>query len=634
MAGNPPVQEGRDQRRNEANLDFGVAEFGPGLRDDKIAGRSQTTTTGNSRTSNCGHSQFGMSQQYGKQIFKAARIRKIVLGTPAFGDVLEGGKIRTGTEVLARTGQNDGPNERIVRRGFKRTNQCRRHLRRQRVGPVGLVEGQDHQGTVGSLQHDIAHQPMVQLRPDRCCYHEAMAQEGRPWVTTAGILIALIGIFWMSRSDPRDRVARQRNVVVILIDTLRADHVGLYGYGERATTPNIDDLGRQGRWFESAWSTAPWTVPSIMSLMTSLYPAVHGFNLEGQSYASTVPLLSPSIHTLAEVLGSNGYETLAVTGGGGVGTVYGFDRGFDRFFQPESMTGEDVEAGVDLALEWLQTVGDQPFLLFFHTYEVHLPNTHRGFTGATSPRNIAREAYDNDLAFADQHLGRLFEALPLDNTLVVITADHGENLYDRDLGDRPVEHGHHLHDELLHVPLIFIAPGLLPDSGAIPGQVQLTDVMPTILSLVDVDSRTLDIQGADLRGQLQGWSPAPLQRPIYAGAPLQGPDWHMIRTPTAKLMVTPPIEGTNWWNHIHQPSEALYLLSNDPLEKNNLFNAQPEIASDLKAVLDHHLTGNSALRRALGRIEFVPVHDDITKLEALGYIERPQRGPEDPPEIP
>ncbi len=442
------------------------------------------------------------------------------------------------------------------------------------------------------------------------------------WITVIGIIVALVGVVWMSRSDSRDRTDWQRNVVVILVDTLRADHVGLYGYGERTTTPNIDLIGRRGRWCESAWATAPWTTPSIMSLMTSLNPAVHGFNLEGHRYASVVPVLSSSIQTLAQVLGSNGYRTMAVTGGGGVGSVYGFDRGFDRFFEPDVVTGEDVESGVDLALQWLKSVENEQFFLFLHTYEVHLPNTHSVFTEGLSAADKAASAYDSDLAFADRHLGRLFEKLRLDDTLVIITSDHGENLHDRILGERPVEHGHHLHDELLSVPLIFVAPGLIPAGQGLPEPVQLTDVMPTILSLVGIPTQGMRLQGRDLRGRLQGWASSIDNRPIFAGAPLQGSSWHSIRTSDAKLMVTPPVNGANWWNHLNQPAEALYLLGADPLERTNVHDSRPEITADLEGILRQQLKANNDRRHELGPVKLVPSgNEQMKNLVELGYLE-------------
>jgi len=460
-------------------------------------------------------------------------------------------------------------------------------------------------------------------------YHVAMTVNRR-WVTGsgAGILIALIGFsFWVTRADPRDQVDPQRNIILILVDTLRADHVGLYGYEERPATPNIDRFGRKGRWFESAWSTAPWTAPSVMSLMTSLNPAVHGFNLESHRFGSVVPRLSNSIHTLAEILRSNGYQTMAVTGGGGVGSAYGFDRGFDRFFEPEAISGEDVEHGVDLALHWLRSVETEKFFLFFHTYEVHLPNTHSGFAKGTSAADEAAAAYDSDLAFADQHLNRLFDALETrnqtDDTLVVITSDHGENLHDRTLGERPVGHGHHLHDELLSVPLIFVAPGLIPAGEGIPGQVQLTDVMPTMLSLVGIDTNGLNLQGTDLRGILQNWVPAPGSRPVFAGAPLQGPNWHSVRTSDAKFMVTPPVKGTDWWFHLNQPAKALYLLGADPLERTNSHSSRPEIAADLEGILRQQLKADADLRRVFGPVTLTPIEDEtLNNLVELGYLEQ------------
>lgn len=451
----------------------------------------------------------------------------------------------------------------------------------------------------------------------------------RLWVCGLGFgFVALfMGLgFWVAMTNQQDQVDPNRNIILILVDTLRADHVGLYGYEARATTPNLDHFGAHGRWFESAWSTAPWTTPSIMSLMTSLYPAVHGFNLEGHRYASEVPTLSDSIEPLAEILRAHGYTTMAVTGGGGVGSVYGFDRGFDRFFEPEAVTGEDVEHGIDLALHWLDSVDDGPFFLFFHTYEVHLPNTHSGFSTGNSPDQQAIAAYDSDLAFADRHLGRLFDALETRGTfedlLVVITADHGENLHDRTLGERPVEHGHHLHDELLKVPLVMVAPGLIPPDGSIPDAVQLTDVMPTILSLVGIPRQGLRLQGQDLRGRLQNWALTTDDRPIFAGAPLQGPEWHAVRFQGTKLTVTPPVTGTNWWNSLKQPPKSLYLLTTDPLERINVLTSTPGTATELEGILRRQLISDAELRQTFGPISLKPVEDTtMANLIELGYLE-------------
>ena len=458
-------------------------------------------------------------------------------------------------------------------------------------------------------------------------YHMAMSVMFRWGVLIVGGIAVVVCAFslWTAGSEQLDLVDPQRNIILIVVDTLRADHVGLYGYEHQETTPNIDRFSQQGRWFESAWSMAPWTIPSVMSLMTSLNPSVHGFNLQGHRFASVVPDLAPSIRTLAEVLQSNGYRTHAVTGGGGVGSIYGFDRGFDSYYEPENLTGDDVESGVARAVEWIESVGDERFFLFFHTYEVHLPNTHNRFESRADPADQAIAAYDSDLAFADQHLNRLFEALEnqkrLTGTLVVITADHGENIHDRVLGNHPVDHGHHLHDELLHVPLVFVAPGLIPAGGGLTGPVQLTDVMPTILSLVGVPFAGLSLQGTDLRGWLQDWQPGRANRPVFAGAPLQGPTWHMVRTKDAKFMLTPSTSSGNWWDSVKPDAEALYLLDVDPFERKNVYASQPMVAAGLHGVLRQQLDADFKLRQRFGPVSFSEIDDEKkSQLVELGYI--------------
>ncbi|MBK9966003.1 MAG: sulfatase [Holophagales bacterium] len=290
-------------------------------------------------------------------------------------------------------------------------------------------------------------------------------------------LAALVAFGFAGRTTP-DRFDPGRIVILVVVDTLRADHVGIHGLARRDATPNLDRFARRGAWFLNAHSAAPWTPPSVQSLLTSLDPAVHGLNREGSAYAESIPRLSGRARPLAQLLAESGFRTNAITGGGGVDSRYGFDRGFESWFQPESVTGIDVESGVDKALAWLGRLapGERAFLLL-HTYEVHLPNTHHLFATEETgdDRSRASAAYDGDVAFADRELGRFFRELErtslLPRSLVVVTADHGENLFDRVLGGRGVEHGHHLHDELTHVPLILVAPGLVPARGPIPGLV-------------------------------------------------------------------------------------------------------------------------------------------------------------------
>lgn len=421
-----------------------------------------------------------------------------------------------------------------------------------------------------------------------------------------------------------DRVDPGRIVILVVIDTLRADHVGIHGFSRRDATPNLDRFARKGAWLTNAYSVAPWTPPSIQSLLTSLDPAVHGLNLEASSYAERIPRLPGKARSLPRLLAQSGFRTNAVTGGGGVDRRYGFDEGFEEWYQPEHVTGIDVQEGVDRALRWLgQLVPGQRAFLFLHTYEVHLPNTHRLFEAEETGDDASRAsaAYDGDVAFADRELGRLFVGLErtglLARSLVVVTADHGENLFDRVLGGRGVEHGHHLHDELTHVPLVFVAPGLVPARGAIHGPVSVLDVMPTILSLVGVPPPAYPLQGRDLRPALQLHRPLDPARVLYAGAPLQGPRWRSVRGAGWKYVRSPHESHNGWWASVDLPPEAVYDLARDPQERRNVDGASPEARARLRDVLRNREREEARLRDLLGAGRDSP---GISTLRSLGYV--------------
>lgn len=436
-------------------------------------------------------------------------------------------------------------------------------------------------------------------------------------------LVVLAAFGFSGRTTP-DRVDPGRHVILVVVDTLRADHVGVYGRSVRDATPNLDRFARKGAWFLDAHSAAPWTPPSVQSLLTSLDPAVHGLNLEASEYAKAIPRLPERARSLPQLLSESGFRTNAITGGGGVDRRYGFDRGFESWFQPETTTGIDVASGVDRALAWLAGLapGDRAFL-FLHTYEVHLPNTHHLFaveeSGEDGPR--ASAAYDGDVAFADREIGRFLRELErrnvLSRSLVVVTSDHGENLFDRVLGGRGVEHGHHLHDELTHVPLIVVAPGLVPVLGPIPGMVSLLDVMPTLLSLVGVGPPRYPLQGRDLRLPLQLPRPLDPDRAVFSGATLQGPLWRSVRTASAKYVLSPPVPGNQWWNSVVRPPEAVYDLRSDPGERRDGTAVSPGDRSPLEALLRNRQREEAKLRDLLGPGDTTPGNE---ALRSLGYV--------------
>ena len=414
-----------------------------------------------------------------------------------------------------------------------------------------------------------------------------------------------------------------RHVVLVVVDTLRADHLGVGG-ARRDATPGLDRLARRGRWLTDAWSTAPWTPPSVMSIMTSLDPAVHGLADDGDSLARRRVRLAAPVRTLAQVLHERGWRTRGVTGGGGVGRRYGFDRGFELYDEPGSPASEDVLEGVDRGLAWLAGLGaDERGFLFLHTYEVHQPDTHHLFADEErgTPAQRAAAAYDGDVAFADRELARLFDGLErrglLERSVVVVTADHGENLHDRSAGGRPVEHGHHLHGELLHVPLIVVAPGLVPPLGALAGPASTLDVAPTVLSLLGVTGEMPLAQGQDLRAALQGEGTLDPDRPLFAGAPLQGPTWRVVRSGRSRLILAPPVSSGGWWREVREPEAARYDVRADPAETHPLAASDGE-ARRLRALLRDRERQQAERLRQLGPPEFDVQPPD--ELRALGYL--------------
>lgn len=434
---------------------------------------------------------------------------------------------------------------------------------------------------------------------------------------------ALAAIVSDARTPP-DRVDPRRSVVLVLVDTLRADHLGVAGYAARDATPSLDRLARRGAWFREAHSAAPWTPPSARSILTGVDPAVHGLDRDASEYATRIPGLPRGLLTLAQLLARSGYRTCAVTGGGGVGRSYQLDRGFASWYGPERPTGVDVSDGVDRALAWLDGVprGERTFL-FLHTYEVHLPNTHHLFADAERGDDATRAAaaYDGDLAFADRELGRFFDGLErrglLPRSLVIVTSDHGENLFDRVLAGRGVDHGHHLHGELTRVPLLFVAPGLVPPRGPLEGTVSLLDVVPTVLSLVGAAGPPYPLQGRDLRPVLQGLSAPDPDRAVFSGAPLQGPGWRSVRTARGLLVLAPPVRGNEWFHAAEVPAEATYDLEKNRGESDGGAALPDGDAALLRQRLEDRRREEARLRDLLGEGVAGP---GTGSLRGLGYL--------------
>jgi arylsulfatase A-like enzyme len=428
------------------------------------------------------------------------------------------------------------------------------------------------------------------------------------------------------------REQQRPNVLLISIDTLRADKLGAYG-NPRPTSPALDRrLAAEGVTFTRALSQSPKTTPSHMTMLTSLYPTVHGVGMwHGDEHAGA---LRPEVDTLAELMKARGYATVAFTGGGNVHAARGFGQGFDVYEH-----GKPAEK----TIQWLQTHGkEKRFFLFFHTYVVHDPYVHpakyvrqfnaeydgpfldlleqlapggkdkwedrsRIFWDAVDPADgelvrFVKDLYEAGILRMDEsQLTEVLDTLDRQglarDTLVVFTSDHGEAF---------LEHGHFLHTDLhhetLHVPLVLRWPGHLPAGQRVDAPVSLIDLMPTILDTI----------GLPVPGAAQGRS----LKPLWSGGTLAP------RPIVSEWDGQVAVRDGGFAYIVGRSSEALYDLAKDPGEQQSIVDYAGqalEARREQKANWDRECRTRVA---ALGPApEGEPPSEETEKqLRALGYV--------------
>ncbi|HEV8376485.1 MAG TPA: sulfatase [Candidatus Polarisedimenticolia bacterium] len=310
------------------------------------------------------------------------------------------------------------------------------------------------------------------------------------------------------------RDARPASLLLITVDTLRADHLGAYGY-TRPTSPRIDSLAREGILFEKAYATVPRTTQSVATILTGLYPKHH------RARGLFSPLV-PANLTLAEILRERGYSTWAVVSNIFLQPGKGFEQGFDSYSNPRSRFDSDSSEQITgEALEKLSAAKDRPFFLWVHYLDPHWTYDPRGeFSARFDPdyrpskemkelregkslkgdiifhnrlgeedRHHLVALYDGEIAQVDAQIGRLLDRMPAGvkkNLLIVLTSDHGESLCEHQYC---FAHGETLYDDTLRVPLLFHHPGLLRGGKRIAGNVSLMDLAPSILRLLRLPPR-------------------------------------------------------------------------------------------------------------------------------------------------
>jgi arylsulfatase A-like enzyme len=342
--------------------------------------------------------------------------------------------------------------------------------------------------------------------------------------------------FLVAPTPPPNGDAR-RNLLLISLDTLRADGLGSYG-SARPTSPSIDAmLAAEGTLFENAFAPAPHTAPSHATMLTGVDPCVHRVELPT---LERPPTIDARALTLAEILRGADYLTAAFTEDAWVTAPVGFARGFGTFVEERGARLNEGRVEVTFArgLDWIRSHRDDPWFVFLHTYEVHEPYEpppgYREAVAWDAVDGIAgerRALYDAEIRYTDDVVASVLAGLAreglADRTVVVLTSDHGEQFGEHDL----FRHDNSLYDALLRVPLIVRAPGLLPAGRRVPDPVGLLDVVPTALSLLGVAAPP-GLQGRDLvpiaRGAALG------DRVLYATLPRLGLE--AIRTPQHKLI--------------------------------------------------------------------------------------------------
>ncbi len=396
------------------------------------------------------------------------------------------------------------------------------------------------------------------------------------------------------------------NFLILSIDTLRADHLGLYGHG-RDTSPRIDALGAGGVVFESAYSSSSWTLPAFASAVTSLYPSTHGVqSLEAR--------LDESFRTLPEFFRDAGYDTCGVTSHNFFSTQSGMRQGFIHFDEELVLETDDLlelvssEGVSDRGIRWIErkagSADDLPWLLWLHYFDPH--DAYKSHAGSAFGDERPVDRYDGEIAHTDLHLGRVLDALDehgfAENTVVLLFADHGEEFGDHG----KTNHAHTLYRELVRIPLIVRAPGIAP--RRVDQNVRMIDLLPTALELAGI-GQTSDVVGRSLvplmRGEGLPDEPALMELsidPDHAFEALVDGNWKLIR--------------------VNRPaSEELFDLAADPGEKNDLSAAEPErlarMREQLDALRDEARAKSLDYHQSLGHGLTQAEIDELTR---LGYI--------------
>ena len=460
----------------------------------------------------------------------------------------------------------------------------------------------------------------------------------RRWLAAAiglGVMGMLIHIGLSGRA-PEARAADAPNIIFLVLETVRADHVGAYGY-PRDTLPVLEGLAREGLIAERALSAAPWTLPSVTSILSGLPPSAHGV----LTYEDRI---SPKVEMLAERLKSSGYHTSFV----GVNSLFEADRnveqGFEHYYGTDEISGEELN---ERLREWLMNrPTDRPFFLYVHYFDPHCryqppaeyhqmywpppPGLATGRTISLEQFNKMHECfqlrwgsgepvlnedyylaeYDAELRHVDHVAGLFLERLKTagvyDKSLIVLLSDHGEEFYEHG----GFGHGKVLYEELLHIPFFVKLPGSRRAGARIRAPVWTLDLYPTALSYAGLDIPPW-LPGRDLRAVFEEGDEGVLNnRAVFAETSYEGRQ-QAVYQGAWKLLISP--DGTR--------SNGLFNVKDDPREREDLSMRHPRLRAKMEGLIDAFEADAERTQARVGVEHRAIEADTLEELRALGYVQ-------------
>ena len=419
-----------------------------------------------------------------------------------------------------------------------------------------------------------------------------------------GLVIALLGLAPSLKAAPADPSGRGEgpNILLITLDTTRADRIGAYGWS-RGRTPNIDALAAGGVRFANAYCAAPLTLPSHCSILTGTLPLYHKVRNNGSYF------LGPEAVTLAERLRERGFRTSAFVASFNVDSRFGVDQGFavydDRSDEDQMLktfrSERRADKVADAFIGWLGANAGSRFFSWVHFFDPHMPHD----PPAPYKEEFSGDLYDGEVAFMDHELGRVIDALRakglLERTLVVVAGDHGEALGEKE----ELDHGIFIYDGTMKVPLIFYGDKLVPAGRVVDSRVRLIDVMPSVLDLVGIPVNR-EVQGTSLKPYIEGKKAEDLPCYLESYYPPETYGWSEL---------VGLVDGD--WKFIRAPRSELYNLRKDPKEETDLVAREAGTAARLNKKLGEMIKTYSSKAEA-GRRTLTREEED--RLRSLGYI--------------